>query len=210
MALVKCRECGGPVSTTATACPKCGAKPRQPTSMTTWIIGGLFVLMVAVMVFSPSKREQPPAADSSQSVKAAAAVKADFDMLAKRRQEREEAYAPVRAKVNAEMKRLLSTRKYEEALKYGDPYFDVADPDFRSAYEQASKGVTAETEARAKSIARTKGVTLGMTQEEVLGSNWGKPRKVNRTIYSFGVHEQWVYDGGYLYFENGILKTIQN
>ena len=33
---------------------------------------------------------------------------------------------------------------------------------------------------------------------------------MNRSTYSFGVHEQWVYDGGYLYFENGTLKSIQN
>ena len=28
MALVKCHECGGPVSTSAKTCPHCGAKPR--------------------------------------------------------------------------------------------------------------------------------------------------------------------------------------
>ena len=28
MALVKCHECGGPVSTTAKTCPQCGAKPH--------------------------------------------------------------------------------------------------------------------------------------------------------------------------------------
>ena len=41
-------------------------------------------------------------------------------------------------------------------------------------------------------------------------SSWGKPRKVNRSTYTFGVHEQWVYDGGYLYFEDGKLTSIQN
>lgn len=30
MALIKCRECSGPVSSEAAACPKCGAKPRAP------------------------------------------------------------------------------------------------------------------------------------------------------------------------------------
>jgi len=33
---------------------------------------------------------------------------------------------------------------------------------------------------------------------------------VNRTTYADTVHEQWVYDGGYLYIEVGILVTIQN
>lgn len=41
MALVKCKECGGQVSTSAKACPACGAKPPRKTSLTTWIIGGV-------------------------------------------------------------------------------------------------------------------------------------------------------------------------
>lgn len=57
---------------------------------------------------------------------------------------------------------------------------------------------------------RKEGVTLGMTQEEVLASSWGKPRKINRSTYTFGTREQWVYDGGYLYFRDGILDSIQN
>jgi hypothetical protein len=39
---------------------------------------------------------------------------------------------------------------------------------------------------------------------------WGKPQKVNKTINGYGTSEQWVYDGGYLYFDNGKLTTIQN
>jgi hypothetical protein len=40
---------------------------------------------------------------------------------------------------------------------------------------------------------------------------WGEPKSVNRTIGSWGEHEQWVYTHkSYLYFENGILKSIQN
>lgn len=57
---------------------------------------------------------------------------------------------------------------------------------------------------------RKEGVNIGMTSERVLLSSWGRPEKVNRTTYSQGVHEQWVYSGGYLYFEDGILTAIQN
>lgn len=64
--------------------------------------------------------------------------------------------------------------------------------------------------AEEKARRRHEGVRLGMTKDEVLGSSWGRPRTINTTTYTFGVHEQWVYDGGYLYFENGILTTIQN
>jgi hypothetical protein len=55
---------------------------------------------------------------------------------------------------------------------------------------------------------------LGMTSDEVQRS-WGYPDDINKTTYEFGVHEQWVYEGEdyknkYLYFEDGILKTIQD
>lgn len=55
-----------------------------------------------------------------------------------------------------------------------------------------------------------KQVRRGMTAEQCRAS-WGRPQDINRTTGSFGVHEQWVYDGyNYLYFEDGILTTIQN
>lgn len=52
-------------------------------------------------------------------------------------------------------------------------------------------------------------VVRGMSKEACLLS-WGKPNDVNKTTGSYGVHEQWVYYGNYLYFENGKLTTIQD
>jgi len=46
--------------------------------------------------------------------------------------------------------------------------------------------------------------------DQVLKSSWGKPKAVNRTTTTSGISEQWVYSGGYLYFRNGVLTTIQN
>jgi hypothetical protein len=40
--------------------------------------------------------------------------------------------------------------------------------------------------------------------------SWGRPEDVNRTITANKVNEQWVYSGGYIYIENGIVTTIQN
>jgi len=49
-----------------------------------------------------------------------------------------------------------------------------------------------------------------MTKNMCLDS-WGSPSDINKTIGSFGVHEQWVYGlGSYVYFENGVITTIQN
>lgn len=52
-------------------------------------------------------------------------------------------------------------------------------------------------------------VTLGMTADMVRAS-WGEPRDINRSVGSWGVHEQWVYYSTYMYFENGILTSWQD
>jgi hypothetical protein len=54
-----------------------------------------------------------------------------------------------------------------------------------------------------------KKVFIGMTAEQARLA-WGKPQNINRSVYSFGVHEQWVYgSGNYLYFENDKLTSLQ-
>ena len=55
-----------------------------------------------------------------------------------------------------------------------------------------------------------RGVSIGMSMQEVLASSWGKPRKVNKTTTATRSSEQWVYSGGYLYFENGMLTSVQH
>jgi hypothetical protein len=53
-------------------------------------------------------------------------------------------------------------------------------------------------------------VLTGMTEEQARAS-WGETSKVNRTTTQYGVHEQWVYGlSSYLYFDDGILTSIQN
>jgi hypothetical protein len=69
---------------------------------------------------------------------------------------------------------------------------------------------TAAAEKADRARRKHEGVHIGMTQREVTESSWGFPEHVNKTIYSFGTHEQWVYPGSqYLYFENGVLTSIQ-
>lgn len=80
--------------------------------------------------------------------------------------------------------------------------------------EERKAAVAKGEEARrrtAKQAERWKeGVSIGMTEQEVLDSSWGRPEHVNRTITAKGKDEQWVYgDGDYLYFQNGVLRTIQ-
>ena len=53
-------------------------------------------------------------------------------------------------------------------------------------------------------------VRIGMTSK-MCEYSWGKPKSINKTTGTYGVHEQWVYGSSqYLYFENGILTDIQS
>jgi len=49
---------------------------------------------------------------------------------------------------------------------------------------------------------------IGMTKSEVESSTWGRPKKINKDTYYWGTREQWVYDNGYIYFEDGIVTSI--
>lgn len=55
------------------------------------------------------------------------------------------------------------------------------------------------------------GPKIGMTDNEVINeTSWGKPEDINKTTTVYGTSEQWVYSGyKYLYFDDGILTTIQ-
>lgn len=52
---------------------------------------------------------------------------------------------------------------------------------------------------------------LGMT-DEMARESLGNPTDINRSVGSWGTHEQWVYESKnlYLYFENGKLTSFQN
>jgi len=51
---------------------------------------------------------------------------------------------------------------------------------------------------------------IGMTAQQVLDSQWGKPTKINKTITANVIYEQWVYSvDRYIYLENGIVVSIQ-
>lgn len=68
MALVKCKECGGQVSTEASSCPHCGAK-RNPRASYLWIFIGLPVgavvlfLGVGFLNMTPEKSRDRAAID---------------------------------------------------------------------------------------------------------------------------------------------------
>lgn len=59
-------------------------------------------------------------------------------------------------------------------------------------------------------------VRVGMTADNALEA-WGQPDTINRTIFSSGTREQWVYGlhgapgtQEYIYLDNGIVTAIQD
>ncbi len=61
-----------------------------------------------------------------------------------------------------------------------------------------------------KNLIRLRKIRRGMTKKQAEAS-WGYPDDINKTVGSWGVHEQWVYPNyQYLYFENGTLTSWQN
>lgn len=80
-----------------------------------------------------------------------------------------------------------------------------------SSFQPKIDAAIARTKSAEQQESKHSGVYIGMSTIEVLASKWGKPQSVNRTTSSSGTREQWVYGGkNYLYFENGMLTTIQN
>ena len=71
MALIKCKECGNDVSTTADACPKCGAKiivKIEPKSLG-WLYVIFIVLALACILYANSKpRSQIESSSTSTTI----------------------------------------------------------------------------------------------------------------------------------------------
>ncbi len=89
----------------------------------------------------------------------------------------------------------------------------------REAYVRDHPNLDSET----KSAILNGKIFIGMTADQVRAS-WGAAHDVNRTVGSWGIHEQWVYGYNkyygsgfigfvathYLYFEDGILTSWQD
>lgn len=92
--------------------------------------------------------------------------------------------------------------------KYGNGYATYYKGLYDYQKEKFMKAVVKWGPSVAKDIAEGY-VRIGWNKEKCIMS-WGKPKDINRSIGSWGTHEQWCYSSSYLYFENGKLTSIQN
>lgn len=84
----------------------------------------------------------------------------------------------------------------------------------RYCYNEKEKERRSKWPIRITSRIKNKKICLGMTKEQVRLS-WGRPDDINRTVGSWGTHEQWIYRRGeyksqYLYFENDYVTSWQD
>jgi hypothetical protein len=89
-----------------------------------------------------------------------------------------------------------------------------ASASLRASMEQSDRDMKAYYAARAAEnhakCAKLGGVAMGMAPAQVLKSCWGKPLSINETLTARGKHEQWVYSGGYVYLDGGLVTAIQS
>ena len=99
--------------------------------------------------------------------------------------------------------------KYASLVKkYGSVYAEFVDGLSTLKQEKFERLSRKYGKATAKMMLEGK-VRIGWSKEMCIES-WGEPEDINKTIGRWGTHEQWVYGYNYLYFENGVLTTIQN
>lgn len=80
---------------------------------------------------------------------------------------------------------------------------------FNTLYFHPANPIPSGTSAKIVQAIKDQKVVLGMTAKQVELS-WGKPEDVNRSVGSWGVHEQWVYGRQYVYLENGKVSSFQD
>ena len=167
----------------------------------------LAVASVAFVFFTndPNQKATADAPEKTSQVAAAATVPTPDPCLVDR---------PARLQTAI---KLLKQNKFDEASDLLYVCTGKMSEDEKAVYTNAltagnaARAKIADAEARAiKAEKKRQGVRIGMSEQDVLDSSWGRPSKVNRTTTRYGVREQWVYGGGYLYFEDGVLTSIQN
>lgn len=80
MALIACKECGAQVSNKAGNCPACGVKIQKPTSVLTWVVGGIFGLWVFGHIIGGDDNSTTASEPSlSPKIQALQNIKLDFE-----------------------------------------------------------------------------------------------------------------------------------
>lgn len=131
---------------------------------------------------------------------------------------KEEADSIIKQRIEAEQKAEINKNNKLKALtkEYGKSYADFLIEKNDKTIERFCNLAKRYGKQNAKTIIEGN-VKIGWSKE-MCREAWGRPDKINTTRGIWGVHEQWVYEYSdefsydifCLYFENGILTTIQD
>lgn len=200
MALIKCSECGKDVSDKAGSCPHCGVSPVVAKRSSIGVIKLVMVLVFGVFVFKcvsnmESTTKYRDIGAGAQPAQATAAPPPP----------------PRSPEVVKEMARLRAldqtafcTRELTKVKKISGTW--------PQPWGEAITAVMSDHGVQQAHVEHIKkgSASIGMSPCGALAS-WGRPQDVNRSTYSFGTKEQWVYGGrNYLYFSNDKLDSIQH
>lgn len=94
-------------------------------------------------------------------------------------------------------------------ITLGNALRQKSDPEFtRAMIYRADNEFASTLKFAHQSSIKSNRIQIGMTPCMAIAA-WGKPERINRSVGSYGVHEQWVYPAEYLYFENDTLTSFQ-
>jgi hypothetical protein len=137
-------------------------------------------------------------------------------------------YAQYKQQKQAEQQKLVEQMEEQKLQELWERY-DREDSKRLEEYQEQQQREKADLErklaqhpewtAQDKEYIRKHEIRIGMSKSAVIVS-WGNPVDINRSVGSWGVHEQWEYSvksGStigyklkYLYFEDGILTSFQD
>ena len=144
----------------------------------------------------------------------------ELDQLIKQKEERKKAEKEAELKLIEEQKRIEAEEEARKKAEKAEQELIIEKARLEKMLKEAKK----QEEQRRQNLVKTFGkqkaslilegvVRIGWSKYAAQES-WGRPNDINKTTTSSGVREQWVYreknyKNKYLYFENGILTTIQ-
>jgi hypothetical protein len=157
----------------------------------------LFALLLTVAVISPAR-----------------AVENDPDSVAADKADSQARYLCLNDLYKQQVGPAEQQRQCHEAKKEADKLKGVvnaAEEKKRQAFNDHMAEERRKDKEFKAGLAKKPGVRIGMTENQVVNkTSWGYPVSVRRTVTRYGEHQQWVYEGAYLYFENGKLTAIQD
>ncbi|WP_349573141.1 zinc ribbon domain-containing protein [Azotobacter salinestris] len=137
MAVIECKECGGQVSTSAKACPHCGAKLKKRAGILGWIFVLIFVIPMAWNIgkgiFTSNSKSSAQLSDSPSDLPAPSSPAQPFSKW-----ERNE----YRDAMTDETKTVLSLRSLNSAI-FEFPYQKVGGSYLTLAFRKQKEGLDA-------------------------------------------------------------------